>query len=127
MDKTQPKKHDHKPEVTARVGIERTRKRKTPLDRLTRDAIAAEKAGMSYGKYKAMHPHTPDEGEEAPEPPKPKVDPDKYERVCTVCGKTFYLRTKVHKKYCGDYCRQLGKSHREQLLREKKKQESEDA
>lgn len=27
-------------------------------DNLTRDAIAAERAGMSYGKWKAMHPNT---------------------------------------------------------------------
>ena len=27
-------------------------------DNLTRDAIAAERAGMSYGKWKAMHPYT---------------------------------------------------------------------
>lgn len=114
-----PKKHDHKAE-TPHLCSERTTKRKKPLDRLTRDAIAAEQAGMSYGKYKAQHPHTPDEDEE---PPKPKVDPDKYERVCVTCGKTFYLRTRVHMKYCSDYCRQIGKSHREQQLRDKKKQE----
>lgn len=31
-----------------------------PFDRLAADAIAAEKAGMSYGKWKVLHPHTPD-------------------------------------------------------------------
>lgn len=122
-----PKRRDHKPEINARLGVERNRKRKKPLDRLTRDAIAAEQAGMSYGKYKALHPHTPDEGEEDQEPPRPKVDPDKYERVCETCGKTFYLTTKVRQKYCSDYCRTFARSQREQKLREKKKQESEDA
>ena len=117
-----PKRNDHRPEVNARLASERTRERKEPLDRLTRDVLAAEAAGMSYGQYKALHPHTPDE-DEIKEPPKPKADPDKYERVCATCGKVFYLRTKVHMKYCGDYCRQLGKSQREQELREKKKQE----
>lgn len=33
---------------------------KKPFDRLTADAIAAEKAGMSYGKWKALYPHTPE-------------------------------------------------------------------
>lgn len=38
-------------------------RRKKPMDNLTRDAIAAQKAGMSYGKYKALHPNTRDDDE----------------------------------------------------------------
>lgn len=120
MDKTQPKKHDHKPEVTARVGVERTRKRKTPLDRLTRDAIAAEQAGMSYGNYKAKHPHTPDEDEE---PPRPKVDPGRYELTCATCGKVFYRTDKTHQKYCSYDCSKLAAAQRSAARREMKKQE----
>lgn len=116
-----PKKHDHRATVPAQVGIERTRRRKKPMDRLTRDAIAAEQAGMSYGQYKAQHPHTPDE--EDAEPPRPKVDPGVYECTCAVCGKTFYMITKARHKYCGDYCRKYGKSQREAELRQIKKQE----
>lgn len=35
------------------------------LDDLTRDAIAAERAGMSYGQWKARHPHTKQSYEDA--------------------------------------------------------------
>ena len=38
---------------------------KPGLDDLTRDAIAAERAGMSYGQWKARHPHTKQDYEDA--------------------------------------------------------------
>ena len=31
-----------------------------PFDRLAADAVSAEKAGMSYGRWKVLHPHTPE-------------------------------------------------------------------
>lgn len=125
MKEIMPKKHDHRPEINARLGIERTRRRKKPLDRLTRDAIAAEQAGMSYGQYKAQHPHTPEDGDEieAPEPEPLPTDPGIYERTCIVCGKVFYMRTRARHAYCGDYCRQFAKSQREAEKRNKEKQE----
>lgn len=116
-----PKRNDHRPEVNARVGVERTRKRKEPLDRLTRDCLAAEAAGMSYGKYKAQHPHTPDE--EDVEPAEPETDPGIYKHTCTVCGKVFYHTTKRRFNYCGDYCRRIAKSQRETEQRQQKRLE----
>lgn len=118
-----PKRNDHRPEVNARVGVERTTSSKKHLDRLTRDVLAAQAAGMSYGKYKAAHPHTPEDDEE-PEPAKPQTDPGIYERTCTVCGKVFYVRSRAQRNYCGDWCRRIAKSQREQNLREMKKQEA---
>lgn len=98
-----------------RLGVERTRKRKNrkPLDRLTRDALAAEKAGMSYGKYKALHPHTPEEGdeiepeEEVDEKPKPiKLGPNQRLGTCAHCGQPFVLGFKQSNKlYCSSACR----------------------
>lgn len=59
--------------METRLASERTKRKKgKKLDRLTRDAIAAQEAGMSYGQYKALHPHTPDEDEE----PTPEEDAD---------------------------------------------------
>lgn len=82
-------------------------KKKEPLDRLTRDVLAAEAAGMSYGNYKAAHPHTPDEDDEDEEeivaPPAP-VGPVKV-RICEECGTEFTLGRQSEKKFCSDRCR----------------------
>lgn len=76
-----------------------TRKRKRKMDRLTRDALAAEAAGMSYGKWKALHPHT---GEDEPAP---ITNPDVREIVCLNCGGKFIRRHAHSVKYCSDDCR----------------------
>lgn len=59
------------------------------MDNLSKDALAAVQAGMTYGKWKVLHPHT-------------KPDPlavtskgldyelEKFE-VCVVCRKVFRL------------------------------------
>lgn len=107
----------NKREIDTRLGLERTtRKNKDkPLERLTRDAIAAEKAGMSYGKYKAMYPHTPDEDEEqetnedygdikkqAPI----ALRPGQRLGTCAQCGKAFVMGFKQSNKlYCSEDCR----------------------
>lgn len=106
----------HESERNARVGVERTRKKKgKKLDRLTRDAIAAQKAGMSYGKYKALHPHTPEEddetdpAEDADETPKPKpikLQPNQRRGTCAHCGQPFVMGFKQSNKlYCSPVCR----------------------
>lgn len=51
------------------------------------EAIAAQKAGMSYGKYKAAHPGTYLTNVEV-EPPKPPK-PEPVRRSCARCGKMF--------------------------------------
>lgn len=66
------------------------------LDHLTRDVLAAEQAGMSYGKWKAKHPHTgePDDGFIPP-------DDGMEERVCAYCGGKFLAsKARPAKIYC---------------------------
>ena len=105
----------HGSEKNAQVGVERTRrKRRKPLDHLTRDVLAAEKAGMSYGKYKALHPYTPEEDDEQEEleerqehrPVSVIAGPGKRVRTCAQCGQPFAVNVKqTNKLYCSDACR----------------------
>lgn len=109
----------HGSEKNAQVGVERTRrKRRKPLDHLTRDVLAAEKAGMSYGKYKALHPHTPDEDDEQEELEERQerqerrsvsviAGPGKKVRTCVQCGQPFAAGAyHTNKRYCSDACRE---------------------
>ena len=93
-----------------RLGIERTSsRRKKPLDNLTRDALAAEAAGMSYGNYKAMHPHTGSY---------PAPGPDACRRIitCANCGKEIVVMTR--RKYCSEYCRQEWQQKKKKEMKE---------
>lgn len=88
----------------AQLGSTRTTTNKKPLDHLTQDVLAAQAAGMSYGNWKAMHPHTG--GREESEPEELTVDPDKRVLVCVKCGKTFLASSRsANQKYCSDACR----------------------
>ena len=83
-----------------RVGTEaKHHGRRKKMDRLTRDVLAAEAAGQSYGQWKADHPHT---GEDDPHP---VMDPGRHERVCQHCGARFIRRTAHSVKFCCDDCR----------------------
>ena len=71
------------------------------LDNLTKDVLRAEQAGMTYGKWKALHPYT-------------KPDPNRHgPRVlvcrCNICGKIFET-TGQRKTACSDAC--YGELHR---------------
>lgn len=67
------------------------------LDQLTKDSIAAEKAGMSYGKYMAM---------KEPVVIKPKQIPGVLRYgVCRWCGKEFPIFQDRYKVFCDDWCR----------------------
>jgi len=82
------------------VGREKTKKPAKKLDRLTRDVLAAQEAGMSYGQYKARHPHTPDEDDE------PTPDTGENVRTCAHCGLKFQVSPmQTNKLYCSDECR----------------------
>lgn len=107
----------HECNKTARVGVERTSRRKRKkLDRLTRDAIAAQEAGMSYGKWKALHPHTPDEDDEKEQ----ELDTDKEVAVCEYCGERFVkFKWQKTRRFCGAICQ--NKSNHEKRQREKKR------
>ena len=75
-------------------------KNRTP-DRLTILATAAIKAGMSYGKYMALHGYNPPIIRQEPEP-----EPDDYEddnAICPECGKPFYKTYKC-RVYCSFAC-----------------------
>jgi len=72
------------------------------LDNLTKDAIAAEKAGMSYGQWKAQHPHT---GEtQSIFAPTPLVEGAPGVVRCGVCGKMFHYCKSGKRKYCSPEC-----------------------
>lgn len=62
------------------------------LDNLTRDAIAAQRAGMTYGKHKAMR----NDGEE-------EIVPPVRDRICPVCGRPF-PPTSGRRKFCSKEC-----------------------
>lgn len=52
------------------------------MDQLTLDSIAAQKAGMSYGKWKVLHPHTKGEA----------VLDNKQTKLCRICGREIPYR-----------------------------------
>lgn len=67
------------------------------MDRLARDSVAAQKAGMTYGKWKVLHPYT--DLEEAF---------SKDAKLCEICGKPIPT-TRVgsgatRRKYCSPGC-----------------------
>lgn len=78
------------------------RRKNTPPDRLTLDVLAAQAAGLSYGNYKAQHPHT---GEWEPEE-ELILDDNRRELTCRYCGKIFAAYgQETRRKYCSDECR----------------------
>lgn len=83
------------------VGRETHRK---PLDNLTLDSIAAERAGMSYGAYKAKNPNTYAAREAAGVFNKKKPRKQGYDLICARCGGHFIGKSK-DKRYCSDLCR----------------------
>lgn len=108
--------YERKP--NASVGVERTSRRKRKkLDRLTRDAIAAQEAGMSYGKWKAQHPHTPDEDDEEEGL---EIDPDSEVATCERCGERFVkLKWQKTKRFCSYRCQD--RQYHEKKQQEKKR------
>ena len=65
------------------------------MDRLTLASIAAQKAGMSYGKYMASM-HNPVVVDAVAVPKK---------RVCQYCGKEISKYAHGSRRYCSDSCR----------------------
>ena len=68
------------------------------MDQLTLDCIAARKAGMSYGRWKALQPRV--------EVVMPKQEVKEYapKRVCKYCGKEFEV-THNSMLYCDSACK----------------------
>ena len=71
------------------------------MDNLTRDAVAARLAGMTYGKYMAQK----QSGAAAAEA---TISPDRI-RYCKGCGKPFETG-KHRRKYCSGACREKTRS-----------------
>lgn len=97
----------HDGENIARIGIERTEQKKgKKLDRITRTVIAAQKAGMSYGMYKALHPHTPDDDQDETTDIYPEyLRPGNRVKNCAQCGKQFaVMPMRANKQYCSPEC-----------------------
>lgn len=93
------------------TGIIKETKRGKPKDNLTLDAMDAEDAGLSYGKFKAMHPNTAFMNEsrlagKSTENQR-EVVRAQYVKICPTCGKEFtcHNRSRV---YCDDNCKDKG-------------------
>lgn len=86
----------------ATVAVERTTKRRKPMDRLSYDVQEAERLGYGchYGRYKADHPHTSYEPQKTPA----AAAPAKYEYTCQWCGGKFYKSRKSTQRYCSADC-----------------------
>lgn len=89
--------------------------RKKEMDNLAKDAAAAKAAGMSYGKWKAIHPHTKD---------KEKQESEALEGwlTCKHCGKLFKPKSGTTQIYCDPWCRQETQRERD---RERKRKQAE--
>jgi hypothetical protein len=77
-------------------------KMRTP-DKLDRESKMATDAGMSYGKWKALHPDIY-VAVDLDSPPDPR------ERKCLYCGNPFLSFR--NKKYCDIYCQQRAGAER---------------
>lgn len=78
---------------------------KREMDNLAKDAAAALKAGMSYGRWKALHPNTKDIEEE---PAVPEGLP-----ICKHCGKPFKPKSYRKQVYCEYECQQAALKERD--------------
>ena len=88
-------------------------------DNLTRDAIAAQSAGMTYGQYMAMKSqHTLSMSKSA------------ETTICERCGKEFPKIGKYCRKYCSERCRTAAADKRKyerKKLKKMKETENEQA
>lgn len=105
---------------------EGSRNKLPPRDNLTLDAMDAERAGMSYGNYKALHPNTKDANEarlvemNAPKEKKQYKAHQAYVRTCFHCGKQF-MATRKNGRYCSLECKHDSDNMRWRMRYGKKK------
>ena len=64
-------------------------------DKLAQDASAALKAGMSYGKWKALQGYTPIQPKEHKK--------SEWDKVCAFCGEDFEAN-RTNQLYCSKAC-----------------------
>lgn len=88
------------------------------LDSTTLTSIAAEKAGMSYGKYVALYGVVTEEDPEIIAEALPNVP------LCVECGKPILHRA-GRQKYCSDECmRRAGRRRCVERYRKRRKEEA---
>jgi hypothetical protein len=80
----------------------------------------AERAGMSYGKYKAMHPNTKDANEARLAEKRPYKPRDTYVATCCNCGRVFEADNK-NTRHCSDECRRQAKNRKWRIAHGSKK------
>ena len=87
-------------DYTMDIYIEEIMKKNKEPDYLTLCSIAAQEAGMSYGKYMAMHGYHP--------PIQADVEdveaPQGISKICPQCGKEFTQGKIKQKIYCSFEC-----------------------
>lgn len=81
-------------------------------DNLAKDAAKALAAGMSYGRWKAMHPETKVDN------PQDDEIPDDW-KLCKYCGKPFKPRGSSKQLYCEAGCQLAASRERD---RERKRE-----
>ena len=88
------------------------------MDQLSKDSVAAQKAGMTYGKYMAMKERlTPQKTmQENPVP----AGTEKW-LTCPWCGKLFRRRHRSAQKYCEQYCQMEAHKERQKKRLQQKK------
>lgn len=104
-------------------------KKRKPLDKLTIISIAAQKEGLSYGKYMAKYGYHPPCLNNLPEeiiPPEPKTaipeylkdmekdfqDQGEKLKKCKVCG-GLYEPIRGNQRYCSKACNEVARKERE--------------
>lgn len=97
--------------------------KRKPLDKLTILSLAAQKEGLSYGKYMAKYNYDPPCLRDPQELlyPKPEIpenlegfEPVKWQKQCPVCGKSFPGNKRT---YCSDQCYAVATSIRQKEKR----------
>lgn len=79
------------------------------MDRLSMNAMLAEKAGMSYGRWMALQPVIPIVKPEIPE----------GAVKCEGCGMIFFTKSK--KRFCDEVCRRQSYERKKREERERVK------
>ena len=87
-------------DYTMDIYIEEIMKKKKEPDYLTLCSIAAQEAGMSYGKYMAMHRYHPPIKSDREDAGAPQGTP----KICPQCGKEFTQGKIKQKIYCSLEC-----------------------
>lgn len=98
---------------------------KKSMDHLTQDAVAADRCGMSYGKFKGLEYEQIRTGKRPAPQIEKQLQPGRrtFDLICQVCGLEFKAGSRL-KKYCCDQCKE--KADRMHAKRRKEKAEEEE-